>query len=490
MAEGGEGEEKKAKGKGEEEGGGVREVPASSTSAWSSFLLAVDENPPKSNVIEGVSSWLSERGITDPRMLEGVSEADIDTNNPPKDLITKAFLKRTLRCVEVAQQAKRQKALNPVEKSPASGVNGGELGSAGDISRLFSVVGGDSSALALAQGILGGSKTLDISQRIENSALKGLPFHMQAEAKVWQQLEADSVAAAACVPPRVAFTYVDLTSKELLPLWLSPDAIGGKISMSGESEWCIDANASLKTLGQLGAALSSATQTPRFFRSLSQWSATFLRYSAVAIAFGQLTLPAVLTYLNLVYQIVEEEKSSGNSAFLAILYDDMLRRDIAKRVERRDPTLVLIDEVQKVNMQIMQAARTRLGTVLENAGITKSKIEPGTSLFTQSASASSVGQLAAESALAKQSAAANALRVKAEQAARSLASQQCDLDARNAAMSASGTKVEGKTWKSNRHRKAQKFFAQQRENRKGKGKGGKSGGKGQGGGQWQQQQWT
>jgi hypothetical protein len=44
-------------------------------------------------------------------------------------------------------------------------------------------------------------------------------------------------------------------------------------------------------------------------------------------------------------------------------------------------------------------------------------------------------------------------------------------------------------WKSNRHRKAQKFFAQQKEHRgKGKGKGGKSGGKG--GGQWQQQQWT
>ena len=265
MAEGGEGEEKKkAKEKGGEEGG-ERELPASPTSAWSSFLLAVDEHPPKSNVIEGVSSWLSERGITDPRMLEGVSEADVDSNNPPKDLITKAFLKRTLRCVEVAQQAKRQKALNPVEKSPANGLNGGELGCAGDMSRLLSVVGGDSSALALAQGILGGPKTLDISQRIENSTLKGLPFHMQAEAKIWQQLEADSAAAAACVPPRVAFTYIDLTSKEVLPLWLSPDTIGGKVSMSGESEWCIDANASLKTLGQLGAALSSATQTPKFF---------------------------------------------------------------------------------------------------------------------------------------------------------------------------------------------------------------------------------
>ena len=152
---------------------------------------------------------------------------------------------------------------------------------------------------------------------------------------------------------------------------------------------------------------------------------------------------------------------------------------------------MLIDEVQRVNTQIMQAARTRLGTVLENAGITKVKVEPGASLFTQSASASSVGQLAAESALAKQSAAANALRVKAEQAARSLASQQRDLDARNAAMSASETKVDTKAWKSNRHRKAQKFFAQQRENRgKGKGKGGKSGGKGQGGSQWQQQQWN
>jgi hypothetical protein len=481
MAEGGEGEKK----------GGEREVPASPTSAWTTFLLAVDDSPPKSNVIEGVSSWLVERGITDPRMLEGVSEADIDTNNPPSDLLTKAFLKRALRCVEVAQQAKRQKTLNPAERSPTVGVFSDP--GAGDVaSRLLGVVGGDASALALAHSLAGGSKALDISQRIENSPLAGLPFHMQAEAKIWQQLETETVAAAASSPPRVAFTYVDLTSKEVLPLWLSPDAIGGKLTMSGESDWCVDANASLKTLGQLGAALSSATQTPKFFRSLSQWSATFMRYAAVAIVFNQWTLPAVLTYMNLIYQIVEEEMSSGNSAFLAILYDDLLRRDFSKRAERRDPTFVLADEVQRVNKQIMQAARTRLGTVLETAGITRVKTDPAATAFgASSASSASLGQMAAESALAKQNAAANALRVKAEQASRTLAAQQRDLDARTSAMSARAAEVGEEQWLSNRHRKAQQFFAKQRENRgKGKGKkgGGKSGGKGKG--KQQYQNWT
>ena len=479
MAEGGEGEVGKKRGE--------DEVPASS-STWTSFLVAVDDIPPKSSIIEGVSSWLTARGFSDPRMLEGVSEADVDANNPPADLTTKAFLKRALRCVEVAQQAKRQRSLNPVDRGQVNGSLGGEVGGAGDAaSRLLGVLGGEVSALALAQGFSAVSKTLDISQRIENSPLAGLPFHMQPEAKIWQQLEVETVAAASCSPPRVAFTYIDLTSKEVLPLWLSPDAIGGKLTVPGESEWCMDANASLKTLGQLGAALSSATATPRFFRSLSQWSATFTRYATVAIAFNQMTLPVVLTYMNLIFQIVEEEKASGNSAYLAILYDDLLRRDFARRSERRDPTFVLLNEVQRVNKQIMQAARTRLGTVLETAGLVGIKSEPGASAFGGSSGSTSPAQLAAESALAKHSAAANALRVKAEQAAKALAAQQRDLDARSAAMSAR-TEVGGGPAQSNRHRKAQNFFAKQRENR-GKGKGGKQG-TGKGKGKHQQQHWT
>ena len=68
MAEGGEGDEPKKK-------GDEVEVPASSSSAWTSFLIAVDDVPPKSSIIEGVSTWLTARGISEPSMLEGVSES-------------------------------------------------------------------------------------------------------------------------------------------------------------------------------------------------------------------------------------------------------------------------------------------------------------------------------------------------------------------------------------------------------------------------------
>ena len=140
----------------------------------------------------------------------------------------------------------------------------------------------------------------------------------------------------------------------------------------------------------------------------------------------------------------------------------------------------------------MQAARTRLGTVLETAGLVRVKTDPGASAFgAHSSTGSSSGQLAAESALAKQNAAANALRVKAEQASRTLAAQQRDLDARSSAMSGRAEVNEGQ-WQSNRHRKAQNFFAKQRENRGGKGKGKKGGGKssGKGKGSHQSQAWT
>ena len=88
------------------------------------------------------------------------------------------------------------------------------------------------------------------------------------------------------MPARAALTYVDLTSKDILPLWLTPEAIGGKSGFLGEDE-SLDGEAKTMSLSMLATALKSATASPRFFRSVSQWSATFFRFGSVAVATQQ-----------------------------------------------------------------------------------------------------------------------------------------------------------------------------------------------------------
>jgi hypothetical protein len=444
-----------------------------SGSTWSSFLLAVDEVPPKSAVIETVGAWLIEKGFTEPRLLEGTTESDLDSAGMPSDLVTRAFLKRTLRCVEAAQQAKRFKAANPPRESDGSLVGTGAVGaSVTDPSRFVGLP--DASALALAHGLASAPKRLDVSQELEKSPLAGLPFHMQVDAAIWQLLEAETTAASSCIPPRTPFSYVDLTSKEVLPLWISPESVGGKLPVPGESEWNMEAGASLQTLGHLGAALRAVTQTPRFFRSLTQWSAAFLRYAVVAVALKHMSLPAVLSYMNVIYQIAESERAAGNSPYLAILYDDLLRRDFQRRAERRDPTFDLLEAVQRIDKQILQAARTRLSSVLSAAGLQHGRNVGGASGPTGSSSS----QLSAESMLAQHSATAQAIQKKAEQASRALAAQQRELESKQLAMR-DATKG-GDQWRSNRHRKAQAFFSAKKEQRQsGKGQSGKGKSKGQ-----------
>ena len=75
--------------------------------ALRSFILSVDEVPPTAKVLDDAAAWLLTHSFRSPAMLEGVTEQDLDSSDLPPDLVTRALLKRTLRCVEAAQSAKR-----------------------------------------------------------------------------------------------------------------------------------------------------------------------------------------------------------------------------------------------------------------------------------------------------------------------------------------------------------------------------------------------
>ena len=54
----------------------------------------------------------------------------------------------------------------------------------------------------------------------------------------------------------------------------------------------------IDNLAKLGQDLKSATESKRFFGTLTQWVASFLRLAPFAVAAGHLSLPLVLAHFN------------------------------------------------------------------------------------------------------------------------------------------------------------------------------------------------
>jgi hypothetical protein len=218
---------------------------------------------------------------------------------------------------------------------------------------------------------------------------------------------------------RIAFTYMDLTRKPFLPMWLPQDSIGGK-SILG-SEWDnMSAGSHDGTLQQLGAALKAVSSQPRFFRSFTQWAAAFDKYVVAAVASKQLTWPAIMSYRSIIFELSEQMRIEGKDSFLAILYDDVLRKQLSHRAEQRDPSLNLGEAFKTLDKQVLEACKVRLDGVLKQVGVTST----GPS---QHGGAQNLPRMPAqnqEEMVAKASAAAEALQRRVDAMQRSVQKQQ------------------------------------------------------------------
>ena len=92
--------------------------------------------------------------------------------------------------------------------------------------------------------------------------------------------------------------------------------------------------------------------------------------------------------------MAEETRLDQHGQYLPMLYDDLLRKQLAGWAESRDPLLNIEDELQKPNRTILTAAQTRLAAVVQAAGLQKSGANPG-------AAAAGAGNAMAESIMAK-----------------------------------------------------------------------------------------
>jgi hypothetical protein len=343
---------------------------------FSEFIKSIDDVAADPQHIKEVSTALVEAGCQSTKDLEGAAESEIrtavaSTSFPAKSLAVRAW--RTMEKSAAASSAKAQ----PPQQQQQQQQQTQQIAVANTASQqhMLNLMGQDNSALSLANAITAhSSDKVNVADMLKKAEVPDLPFNNRVDISLFQLLKAD--AAAATTAGRVAFTYVDFTTKEMLPYWITPDAVGGRSTLPGSADFGLDPTSPVANLSQFTAALKSATAQPRFIRSVAQWVELWMRYAVPAIAAEQITWSIALLHLSNMIQLAEEERIAGHSVYGVILYDDLLRRTVAGRAASSDPNLVLIDVFKMVDKDLLRMTSQRLYTTLAAAGLSTAGHQP------------------------------------------------------------------------------------------------------------------
>ena len=80
--------------------------------------------------------------------------------------------------------------------------------------------------MAVASALTAGSIVVGLNDMLEKAAVKDPPYHLRPQLALFQLLAAADKSAQEAVPARKAYTSVDLTHKDVLPLWMGSEAVG------------------------------------------------------------------------------------------------------------------------------------------------------------------------------------------------------------------------------------------------------------------------
>lgn len=154
----------------------------------------------------------------------------------------------------------------------------------------------------------------DLASLLSKAEMKNLGFGLQSEQALWNNMQQHADECKLAV--RIPFLFVDMTSKETLPMWLTPDLIGGKFQMHDDGEWPLHGHVPISSWQDLGKALKSATASHQSSSEQFLSGRAFMRDAVVAVATGQLSWPVVLAHVDNVLQLVEQERMEGQPAIL------------------------------------------------------------------------------------------------------------------------------------------------------------------------------
>jgi hypothetical protein len=166
-----------------------------------------------------------------------------------------------------------------------------------------------------------------------------------------------------------AFTYVDFTCNELLPVHVSADSIGGSFGVPGDashSPASADPHGYVETFG---SAPKAAVSKPRFIRHMQQWQAIYTKYSVAAICCGQLTASQAMNHRDTISRLHAQCQAEGLNLLTAVLYDELVRREWHERALQKDATLDINNECKHVSPRTWSAAKSMIQDVLEACGI-------------------------------------------------------------------------------------------------------------------------
>jgi len=352
-----------------------------------------------------------------PDSADGLTSADIDEmGNAVPVWVQRALLKRLVRAAVARHTTPEDGGQSP----SSSSVSPGQARPAGEPGTVEFPPGPPF------------KKTVDISSLLVEGGLQGTPQLGLAPAPLFERLaEAAEVARKNAKKPH---TFVELTSKDILPEWIPPEAVGGKLPVP-----CETAEESTGTLAQVATALKAATTAPRFFRTYQQWLGSWNRYGVAAISTKHMCVVSVLGHAQTIARISEERRGvEHHHVALSVQYDELRRRNWEARAARGDPDLNIRTESWSIDREILDLAKARLEQVVVNAGLRHRKEKAGQGQATQ---------VTSESALAKQATSIEAATKKAEATMNRLSNANQNSSNGNSGYGKSGSeKGGGKSW--------------------------------------------
>ena len=66
----------------------------------------------------------------------------------------------------------------------------------------------------------------------------------------------------------------------------------------------------------------------------------------------------VLAHVDVINRIHEDSRAGGHSLFIPILYDDMIRRQLAERAAKGDPELDLLHDLSRINKDVLERKKS------------------------------------------------------------------------------------------------------------------------------------
>ena len=191
-----------------------------------------------------------------------------------------------------------------------------------------------------------------------------LPIHFNPSTDVFSILMTDCSAASRA--NKQAFSYFLLTDDAFQPRWLPPEAIGGIAHFIKEDMFLATGNQTKDALTMING-LNKSFDKMRFFRKKEHWILAWTRILPALLASHQWTLVAWMIHLDHICKLYELNKSIG-SDYLITLYEDQLRKHFHDRCQRGE-RINLATECGTLNVDVMDACKTRLHSTLHAAGL-------------------------------------------------------------------------------------------------------------------------